>query len=53
MIENATFPYKTALPIANAKTNRIGNAKQTYHKERGFAPNQLKFLKFNSIIKTS
>ena len=31
-IENATFPYKTALLEANVKTNRLGSAKGTYYK---------------------
>ena len=30
-MENAAFPYKTALSKANVKTNRIGNSKWTYH----------------------
>ena len=32
-IENATFPYKTALSEANVKTSRMGNTKWTYRKE--------------------
>ena len=32
-IDNITFTYKTALSEANAKTNRMGSTKLTYHKE--------------------
>ena len=32
-IDNATFPYKTALSEANLKANRMGSTKWTYHKE--------------------
>ena len=35
-IENASFPFKTALSEANVKTNRMATAKWTYHKERDF-----------------
>ena len=38
-INNITIPYKTALSEANAKTNRMGSTKWTYHKERSFASN--------------
>ena len=38
-IENATFPYKTALSEASVKTNRMGSTKLTYHKEWSFASN--------------
>ena len=31
-IENASFPYKTAISEANVKTNRMVNTKWTYHK---------------------
>ena len=46
-IENATFPYKTALWEANVKTNRMGSAKWTYCKEQSlyFASNCFAFLK--------
>ena len=37
--EKVTFPYKIALPKNNAKTNRMGIAKQTYRKEQSFASN--------------
>ena len=43
-IENATFPYKTALPEANIKTNRMGSTKWTYHKEPSFVSNYFIFL---------
>ena len=42
-IDNITFPYKTALSEANVKTNRMGSAKLTYHKERTFASNYFPF----------
>ena len=38
-IENASFPYKTAISEANVKTNRMVTTKWTYHKERSFAIN--------------
>ena len=38
-IGNITFPYKTALSEANVKTNRMGSANWTYHKEQSFASN--------------
>ena len=44
-IENASFPYKTAISEANAKTNKMVATKCTYHKERSFASNNLIFLK--------
>ena len=44
-IENASFPYKTALSEANIKTNRIVSTKWIYHKERRFASNYFFFLK--------
>ena len=43
MIEISTFPYKTALPKAHVKTNRLRSTKWTYNKERGFAPNYFIF----------
>ena len=39
-IENASFPYKTAMSEANVKS-----VKWTYNKERTFASNYLIFLK--------
>ena len=38
-IENALFPYKTAISEANVKTNRMVSTKGTYNKERSFASN--------------
>ena len=38
-VENLTFPYKTAVPEANVRTNRIVITKWTYHKERSFVGN--------------
>ena len=43
-IENASFSYKTAIPEANVKTNKIVSTKWTYHKERSFASNYFIFL---------
>ena len=42
--ESATFPYKTALPKANVKTNWIGSTKWTYHKECTFATDYFLFF---------
>ena len=36
-IENSIFRYKTALSKASVKTNVMGCAKWTYHKEWSFA----------------
>ena len=44
-IENASFPYKTAIPESSVKTNRMVTTKWTYHKEQSFASNYLIFLK--------
>ena len=44
-IENASFPYKTAISEPNVKTNRMASAKWTYHKGRSFASNCFIFLK--------
>ena len=44
-IENALFPYKTAISKANVKTNRMVSTKWTYQKERSFASNYFIFLK--------
>ena len=38
-IENASFPYKTAISEAKAKTNTMISTKWTYHKERSFTSN--------------
>ena len=43
MIENASFPYKTAMSETNVKTNRMGSTKWTYHKERSFVSNKFIF----------
>ena len=45
MIENASFPYKTAISEANVKTNKMVTTKCTYHKERSFSSNYFIFLK--------
>ena len=46
-IENATVPYKIALPEANVNANRMGSTKWTYHKERIFAS---KYYIFSKIL---
>ena len=38
-IKNASSPYQTAIPEANAERNRMVSTKWTYHKERSFASN--------------
>ena len=43
-IENTSFPFKTTLSEAKVKTNRMGTAKCTYHKEWSFASNYFIFL---------
>ena len=45
-IENATFPYKTALSEANVRTNRIRNTEWTSHKEQSFASSYFVFFVF-------
>ena len=45
MIENASFPYKTAISEANVKTNKMVSTKCTYHRERSFSSNYFIFLK--------
>ena len=53
-IENASFPYKTAISEANVKTNKMVTTKWTYHKERSFASNCLSFfLRFYFSLRTS
>ena len=44
-IENASFPYNTAISEANLKTNRMVSTKWTYRKERSFTSNYFIFLK--------
>ena len=44
-VENASFPYKTAISGGNIKTNRIVSTKWTYHKNRTFASNHFIILK--------
>ena len=38
-VENASFPYKTALSPADVETNTMVTTKWTYHKERSFSSN--------------
>ena len=52
-IENASFPFKTALSEANVKANKMATTKWTYHKEWNFASNCLFFLEIFSSFKTS
>ena len=44
-IENASFPYKTAISEASVKTNRMVSTNLTYRKERCVASNYFIFLK--------
>ena len=52
-IENASFPYKSAISKANDKTNKVVATKWTYHKERSFASNCFIFWKFYFSSRTS
>ena len=38
-IENASFPYKTAISETNVKTNKVVTTKWAYQKERSFTSN--------------
>ena len=38
-IENASFPYKTAISLADVETNTMVTTKWTYHKEWSFSSN--------------
>ena len=38
-IENASFPFKTAISEANVKTNKVVTTKWAYQKERSFTSN--------------
>ena len=44
-IENALFPYKTAISETSVKTNKMVTIKWTYQKERSFASKYFIFLK--------
>ena len=44
-IENALFPYKTAISEVNVKTNKMVTTKWTYHKEWSFSSNNFIFFK--------
>ena len=44
-IENTSFPYKSVIPEANVKTNRMVTTKWTDHKEQSFSSNYFIFLK--------
>ena len=52
-IENGTFPCKTSLSEANIKTNIMGSAKWTYHKEWCFASNYFIIFKIFFSVRTS
>ena len=43
-IENASFPYKTAIPEANVELNRMVSTNWTYYKELSFANDYFIFL---------
>ena len=47
-IENASFPYKTAITEANVKTNRMVTTKWTYRKEQSFASSY--FIFFENFV---
>ena len=54
-IENASFPYKKAISVANVKTKRMVSTKWTYQKERSFACNYFFFflktlLQFKNLL---
>ena len=49
-VENASFPYKTALLEANVKTNRMVITKWTYHKDQSFASNYFFFFFFENFV---
>ena len=50
-IENTSFPFKTTLPEANVKTNRMAAIKWTYYKEWSFASNYfIIFGKFAPVL---
>ena len=51
-IQNASFPYKTAISEASVKTNRMVTTKWIYHKERIFASNYFIFWKFCFSLRT-
>ena len=44
--ECAIFPFKTVVPKANVKTNRMGSTKWIYYKGRSFTSNYFIFLNF-------
>ena len=52
-IENASFPFKTALSEANVKTSKMATTTWTYHKEWSFAVTAYFFWKIFSSFGTS
>ena len=53
-IENASFPYNSAISEPNVKANRMVTTKWTYYKERSFASNYFFFCwKFCFSLRTS
>ena len=51
-IENASFPYKTAVSEASIKTNKILSTNWTYKKQGAFASSYLFFWKFCFSLRT-
>ena len=49
-IENASFPYKTAISEASVKTIRMVSTIRTYHKEWSFASNYLLQWPHNNLL---
>ena len=49
-IENASFPYKTAISEANVMTNRMVSPKWTYHKENDFIFLIFFFFLFKNLL---
>ena len=52
-IENASFPYKTAISEVSVKTSRMVCTKWTYHKEQSFTSSYFIILKFCFSLRTS
>ena len=50
-IENASFPYGTAISEANVKADKMVNTKWTYRKERSFASNYFIVLEILFLFK--
>ena len=50
---NGTLLYKTVMSEANAKKNRMGSTRLTYHKERRFSSNYFNLSKNSFSLRTS